>query len=310
MEGRRVTTSRLLGFDFESLELAHRDTLAPFLEAHPHTLSGYTFDCLVVWRPTFFYGWTMPGPDTLLVSCLLDPERDFHLMQPLGPVDGPIGDRIAAAARELPYALRIVGVDRAFLAANPRFAAHFDVTEEREAANYIYEAEALARLPGRAFSAKRNHIAQASRAYDWTVAPLTPENAEHGLCVLHEIRAEQEMELTGPLREEQRALETTLRMWDALHEKGILASVGSKPVGFSIYERQAPDTAVIHFERALRSFKGLHQVVNQAVAQAIRAEGYTFINREEDLGDPGLRKAKLSYNPVRIADAFRMTFRR
>ncbi len=303
-------TSTFVGFDFESLELAHRDVLDPFLAAHPHTLSGYTFDCLVVWRPTFHYGWHLAAPGTLLISCLLDPERDFHLMQPLGPVDGPVGDRIVAAARELPYALRIVGVDKAFLDANPRFAAHFDVAEEREAANYIYDAESLARLPGRAFSAKRNHIAQASRAYDWSVAPLTPENAEHGLCVLHEIRAEQEMELVGPLREEQRALETTLRMWGDLREKGILVSVGTQPVGFSIYERQTPDTAVIHFERALRSYKGLSQVVNVEAARLLQGRGFQFINREEDLGDPGLRKAKLSYNPVRIADAYRMTFRR
>ena len=67
---------------------------------------------------------------------------------------------------------------------------------------------------------------------------------------------------------------------------------------------------MVHFERALRTHKGLYQVVNQETAKVMLAEGFRFINREEDLGDPGLRKAKLSYQPVRIEKAFTLTFRR
>jgi hypothetical protein len=77
-----------------------------------------------------------------------------------------------------------------------------------------------------------------------------------------------------------------------------------------VFEAQSGDTAVIHFERALRRYKGLHQVVNQAAASAILERGFTFVNREEDLGDPGLRRAKESYHPVRLAEALRLVFRR
>jgi uncharacterized protein len=308
MEGP-VLSFPFLGLDLRALELSDRPELEPFLVAHPHQLSGYTFDCLVVWRQTFRYAWAFAEPGTLIISCLLDPERDLHLMQPLGPVDGPVGERIVAAARELPYPLRIVGVDREFLERNPRFASRFDVTLERENANYVYSADDLARLPGRAFSAKRNHIAQAARAYDWTVETISEATADRGLTVLQEIRAEQEMGQGGTLREELQALEATLRLWGQLRQHGILVCVADRPAGFSIYEPQTPDTAVIHFERALRSYKGLHQVVNREVSQAIVSAGFTFVNREEDLGDEGLRRAKMSYNPVRIVDAFRMTFR-
>jgi hypothetical protein len=67
---------------------------------------------------------------------------------------------------------------------------------------------------------------------------------------------------------------------------------------------------VVLFERALRDKKGLYQVINQETARAIAAQGLAFINREEDLGDPGLRRAKLSYHPVRLEAKHTLTLRR
>jgi hypothetical protein len=66
---------------------------------------------------------------------------------------------------------------------------------------------------------------------------------------------------------------------------------------------------VIHFERARRDVKGLYQLVNRAAAQAAVRGGFAFVNREEDLGDPGLRQAKASYDPVRLEMAYRLTLR-
>jgi hypothetical protein len=67
---------------------------------------------------------------------------------------------------------------------------------------------------------------------------------------------------------------------------------------------------LVLFERALRDKKGLYQVINQETARAIAAQGLTFINREEDLGDPGLRRAKLSYHPIRLEAKHTLTLRR
>jgi hypothetical protein len=85
--------------------------------------------------------------------------------------------------------------------------------------------------------------------------------------------------------------------------------VNGRPVAFSIYEAISPTTVAIHFERALRSYKGLYQVINWETAQVIARQEYEFINREEDLGDPGLRDAKRSYNPVKLIPAYELTFK-
>jgi uncharacterized protein len=70
-----------------------------------------------------------------------------------------------------------------------------------------------------------------------------------------------------------------------------------------------PSTAVVLFERARRSEKGLYQVINQETARAIAAHGFTVINREEDLGDAGLRQAKLSYHPTALEMKHTLTLR-
>lgn len=298
-----------LDLDFRSIELEHRAELSAFLETRPHSLSGFTFAPLYVYRESFLYGWTFAGPETLLISCILDPDRGRHLLQPVGSVDPGLGERIVAAARAASHAFSIVGVERAFLDQNPDFARRWEVIEEPENANYIYRATDLAQLAGRAYAKKRNLIAQAAKLYQWTVEPLTDGNAGAAEDVVRVIQAEEPWEESLVLQQEVDALVTTLRNLDVLQQEGVLVRVEGAPAGFVVFEAQSADTAVIHFERALRRYKGLHQVVNQAAAQAILARGFAFINREEDLGNPGLRRAKQSYHPLRLAEALRLVLK-
>ena len=79
-------------------------------------------------------------------------------------------------------------------------------------------------------------------------------------------------------------------------------------MAFSIYEAIGPATVAVHFERALRSYKGLYQVINWETAKAVAAQGFDYINREEDMGDDGLREAKMSYFPVEIVKAYELNF--
>ena len=82
--------------------------------------------------------------------------------------------------------------------------------------------------------------------------------------------------------------------------------VQGRPVAFAIAERQNDDTAVVHFEKALRAYKGLYQMINRETARMLVADGFHLINREEDLDRPGLRQAKLSYFPLDIYPVFNL----
>jgi hypothetical protein len=205
--------------------------------------------------------------------------------------------------------LRIESVSAEFLERHAAFAAHFDVVPLRDCANYIYDAHDLAELRGRRYAGKRNLIAQAARLYAWTAEPLAPARAEDCLEISEDIARKRSCDASLTLEQETQALATALRLFGPLGLQGVLVRIDGRPAAFSIFDRLSPSTAVVLFERARRSEKGLYQVINQETARVIAAQGFERINREEDLGDMGLRKAKLSYHPVGLEMKHTLTLR-
>jgi hypothetical protein len=299
----------LLGLSFTPIEIGDRMRLADLLARYPQPLSDYTFASLLVWSPVYRYHHAIVESDTLLVSSMFGAERRPSLLQPVGRFPGTVQETLLRRARELPEPLRIESVSEEFLQTHPGFAAHFEVSSVRDSANYIYAAADLAGLRGRRYAGKRNLIAQASRLHPWSVEPLDPRRADRCLGVADDIAARRTTEAAVTLEQETLALERALSLFAPLGLQGLLLRVAGHPAAFSIFDRLNPATAVVLFERARRTEKGLYQVINRETARVIEGLGFSLIKREEDLGDPGLRKAKLSYQPTRLEMKYTLTFR-
>jgi hypothetical protein len=297
-----------LGFDFFSVCQENQETVSSFLRKYPQTLSGYTHATLEAWKAFVSCGRKSGIPETMLIAYRPVPEAPPILLQPVGAFPPDFQNRIFQEAEALDYPLKFFGVSGLFLECYPEFAARFSVRDERNYANYVYLAEDLAKLPGRKYSKKRNLISQARNQYSWEVHPLAEDMADKCFAVLESIRNEENPVLEGMSERELAALETTLRNFRRLEQQGLLITVDGRPVAFSIFEAINSTTATIHFERALRSHKGLYQVINQETARVIETQGFEFINREEDVGDAGLRSAKLSYHPFELIKAWELTF--
>ncbi|MDM7997402.1 MAG: phosphatidylglycerol lysyltransferase domain-containing protein [Acidobacteriota bacterium] len=299
-----------LGFEFSAIRLDDLNILTDFLRRYPQPLSGYTFSTLAAWHPFFHYGWTFAEPETLLISCALDTDIYPRLLQPIGLFSPELAQKLLKSAMDLPYPLKINGVSDRFLQANPDFVKYFAVQEDRAGSNYLYRASDLASLAGRKYAKKRNLLSQASNLYAWSIQNLTQALTDACFYVLDTILKEERPKMEKMLAREWSALECTLRHFDLFNQRGLVVSVEGRAVAFSIYEAISPTTIAVHFERALRSYKGLYQVVNWETAKVVDSQGFEFINREEDLGDPGLRKAKMSYNPLEIVPAFELTYKK
>ncbi len=296
-------------FEFYPLKLEDSGRLMEFLRKNPQRLTGYTFATLAAWQPFFHYEWTFAEPGALLISCVLEPDPNRHLLQPVGSMSPALTRKLLALAAHMSYPLRIIGVSDVYLRENPSLSESFEAKEDRAVSNYLYSAAALAQLPGRKYSKKRNLLAQASGLYRWSCEAINSGRIDQCLAVLNSILEEERPHVEGMLKRELAALECTLRHFDDFGQQGLLISIAGRPVAFSIYEAISPTTVAIHFERALRSYKGLYQVINCETAKVIAAQGFQFINREEDLGDPGLRDAKMSYHPVEVVPAYELTYR-
>lgn len=302
------SAAAFLGRPFTALEQGDWPALDAFLRAHPHTLAGYTLSSLAAWNFIFDYRFSFYASDTLLLSFCFSRQNERHLLEPVGLFPAEDQEALLRAAGELPYALKIVGVTREFVHAHPSFASRFRVDEDRNNFNYIYKASDLALLAGRRYSKKRNLLSQAAREYAWTAEPVTADNIRECLAVVGDIECSRLVLENGNLEQDICAVRSVVNQFSRLALEGVLVRVEGGPAAFALFETQSPDTAVVHFEHAVRSYKGIYQVVNQAAANAILERGFAFINREEDLGDPGLRQSKESYHPVRMAEALVMTY--
>jgi len=302
-----MNKSCFLNFDFVPIELEHQRTLTEFLNKYPQPLSGYTMATLLAWSPSYRYEWVFADRDTLLISCVPYPGTQRHLLQPVGAGSPDIFGKIIEGVVSLPYPLKLINVSARFLKEHPELTKNFSAREDRSFSNYLYRADALARLRGRKYSKKRNLLSQAAKQYEWRCKTLTAENKGACFEVLDAIQEEEQPVIEGMLEREIAALKYTLEHFERLKQQGLIVFVNNSPVAFSIYEEINPKTSAVHFERALRRFKGLYQVINSETAKVIAERGYEFINREEDLGDRGLRDAKKSYHPVKIVPSLELT---
>lgn len=180
----------------------------------------------------------------------------------------------------------------------------FTFTEDRDYADYIYLRSDLSTLKGKKFQAKRNHINRFRNTYpDYEYTPITPDRIQECLDLEAEwckVNNCDQQEGTG---NERRALIYALHNFETLGLTGGILHVNGKIVAFTFGMPINHETFGVHVEKADTSIEGAYAMINYEFANRI-PEQYIYINREEDLGIEGLRKAKLSYQPATILEKY------
>ncbi len=186
------------------------------------------------------------------------------------------------------------------------FPGKFEIEYNRDIADYIYETEKLTTLAGKKLHAKRNHINKFHALYeDWSYETLCEDNIEE--CFQMALRWR---ELNACDEDEDKIKEMTvtmnaLRLFRELDLVGGILRVNGEIVAFTIGEPICGDTFVVHIEKAIADIQGAYPMINQQFV-IHECQDYAYINREEDTGSEGLRKAKLSYRPVFLEEKGRV----
>ena len=177
------------------------------------------------------------------------------------------------------------------------FPDKFIITEDRNNFDYVYRVDELTKLSGKKFHSKKNHINKFKKMYpDWEYCRLSPENNGECMALFDEWQTDKGWEAES-IGEEREALCEFLNNRDALGYIGGGIRVGGRLVAFSFGEALGADTAVIHFEHVDPNCEGAFAIINQQFLEH-EWQNYTYVNREEDMGIPGIRKAKESYHPA------------
>lgn len=176
------------------------------------------------------------------------------------------------------------------------FPGEFEIDADRSDFDYIYTVEKLSTLRGKKLHGKRNHIARFMDDDDWSYEALDKGNMEECRRMAKLWITQREEKWNSEMEQEMHVLEKALTYYEELALFGGVLRKKGEIVAFTIGERLNSDTIDVHFEKAFPELQGAYPMINQ---QFVLHEGqeYTYVNREEDTGDMGLRKAKLSYYP-------------
>lgn len=175
----------------------------------------------------------------------------------------------------------------------------FSVEPDRNQFDYIYRRTDLTTLHGKHLDAKRNHINRFRAEHpDFEYRPLTPELFDECRRLTEIWQEDKNQNDNGneTINAEHRVMETIFSNWDALGMTGGSIFVDGRMVAFTYGAAVTTDTLDICVEKADRHVEGAFAIINQQFAEHL-PEQYIYLNREEDMGIPGLRQAKLSYHP-------------
>ncbi|MFH1133891.1 MAG: phosphatidylglycerol lysyltransferase domain-containing protein [Nanoarchaeota archaeon] len=269
----------------QEIQLKDKTLFDRYFNRFPPVISELTFTNLFCWTQARPIIWEERQGHLLIKAAVMKP---FFFM--------PVG---AAPEKLLP------SIDAPVLRTDESFAAKakalgFAVEEDRPQEDYVYAQGDLATLQGSRYEEKRSFVNSAT-ALSPEVEEVSLKNRDECLVVMEDWCRKHNCE-GELLKGEYDAIQASFRCLKELAVQGVAVRVNGIIEAFALGEPLNQDTYVIHFEKANNDYRGLSAFVNKAFAERLSA--FPWINREQDLGIPGLRKAKLSYHPSRLVKKF------
>lgn len=290
--------------EFRPVRLEDRATIERFTMSSDITNCDLSFANMFCWQEVYHSAWAIVD-GFLVIRFHIDGGDRLGYMQPVGEGDCA---RIIPALREDAHAhgqrLRIIGLtDRGREMIRQMHIGQFAFESDRALEDYVYAADDLRNLPGRRYQPKRNHINRFMAEYpDYRYEELTPDRFDECMQLEREWRRNHEGH-TSELCAEQRAMQRAFAHFAELGMTGGCIYVGERMVAFTYGSAVNDHTFDTHVEKADTDYDGAFTVINCLFARHL-PERFTLINREEDLGIEGLRRAKLSYHPAIIQHKF------
>ncbi|HHW46594.1 MAG TPA: DUF2156 domain-containing protein [Clostridiales bacterium] len=181
------------------------------------------------------------------------------------------------------------------------FPGKFDFKFDRDNSDYVYLVQELIELKGKKFHSKKNHLNQFVSNYNYSYEHYTKELADE--CKRAFSSWMNEKSDPDELTLARAATFKLIDNFDQLPVKGCVVRVDGKIAACSIGEQITPDMVLIHVEFANPEYKGIFNFINQQFLKNEWSQ-FKYVNREEDMGLPGLRRAKESYRPVRLVEKY------
>lgn len=294
---------------FKEINLDAKRDLDPYFDLVDYEACEYCFSTLYMWQHVYKTGYYIGDDFAVLVG---EYEGDSFSILPLAKKDKlpEVVEFVLGFFDKHDKKILLRGItDEVADFLKEKYPDRFVYIEERDLFDYVYDAESLRTLKGRKNQKKRNHINYFLKEYEgrYEYRLLGKEDFDACLKLLNDWEAakEESDDFDESMDDEYIGIKKIFDDFDVLSDKvkvfGIF--IDGKLEAFSIGENLNSNMALIHVEKANPEIRGLYPYINQ---QFLVSEfpDVEFVNREEDMGIEGLRKAKLSYHPIRFVEKY------
>lgn len=286
--------------EFKPFRIEDKARIDSYFVVHHYEQIDCTFNTLFLWQDAYQTSWAEQDG---ILFVRAGKGKDTFFMPPFAKEEENFVHGLALIHEEydklgLPFRLKSASswVTEQIERLVP---GKYDFIEDRDNEEYIYRTEDMIRLPGKKLRMKKNHLNGFLRQYaDYQYEAITKENLEDAKAGIHDWFLRH-----GDIEEEEQAIKRCFDHWDALGVKGAVIRIYGKVEAFTNGDSINEKMAHIIFEKANPEIRGLYQAINRDFLMHEFAET-EFVNREEDLGLPGLREAKMGYHPDHLTEKY------
>jgi len=286
--------------DFKKVTLEDKPVFDAMYEKYPPVHSDYVFTTMLSWMAYSNYHYAVVDENIVILTKL---KNKIRLRPPLGRNNVElVKQTLALAARiksDEPFGVVSATMKEWMATTFPQLR----FIEHRDYFDYVYRSSDLANLPGSTYGKIRNRLNKFTKKNAYTTEIISEENMDE----VHEFFKRwclwRDCESNEILAHEKKAILYSMSHFFDLGLSGIVIRVNDRIEALAVYEKMSPDTAVVHYEKGSPYFDGIYKAINRETANILQND-VAFINRQEDMGIPGLRKAKMSYHPHHMVEVF------
>jgi hypothetical protein len=290
--------------DFEPIRLEQQADYLKALEQCSQKSSDYSFSNLFGWADE--YGLTWAWDDNLIWIRQSRPQTRFWA--PIGPWDTiDWGD---VFKRRFTTGTRFIRIPETLSRLWQKDLQNRLVSEEdRDHWDYLHDITEMVELKGNRFHKKKNLLNQFIKKYDYRFETFGPSMIEPAMAMQADWCNWRDCESSDVLSAENRSVFKVLMHWnDLVGLTGGVIIVEDIIVAYTLAEKMSDESIVVHYEKGCPDYKGVYQAINQMFLASL-PDNFKTVNREQDLGEKGLRQAKMSYNPSGFLKKFRVELR-
>jgi len=291
---------------FKKLDIEDREIFQKYIGQYEFGTYEYSFLTLYFWRKMLNVEFTII--DDALIVKKNELQKGSYFIQPIGYKEETLKNIIDKLRElkasdssfknlfrdiELPFLYKLMDI----------YKDSVCFCEDVDNFDYIYNASDLIALKGKKFHGKKNHYNQFVGSYNYEIKDISEPGVIKDCIDFAQFWYDNRLEDDVQLEYELEGIKEVLPQYEVLGIKCMAVYVDGKIAGFTIGEKVNSNMAIIHVEKGDFSYNGIYAFINKTFAERYLSD-VKCINRQEDLGHKGLRKAKMSYNPVKLERKF------